>query len=246
MKYVPVSTPSIIQSDTKIIFPFFFVPQIGNSTKKTKGREMDVERALKTVEGSLSTDKEIHRILNSFRLDSYSLLELQPGCSEDDIKKLYRKKSLLIHPDKTDNKRAPDAFDLLKKAHNDLLNEESRIRLDNKFTDSRRMLILQKKWTVDDDRLKGEGFLAEWREKVKELLIEEELMKKIELKKQMEEEGEEQRRNEEAQERRKLQQELKTQWENERDHRVGNWRNYAKKIEKKKIKLRNKKPKVLI
>jgi DnaJ-class molecular chaperone len=33
-----------------------------------------------------------------------------------DIKKIYRKKSLLVHPDKCKHEKAQEAFDVLKKA----------------------------------------------------------------------------------------------------------------------------------
>jgi DnaJ family protein C protein 8 len=44
-------------------------------------------------------DAEIDRILRAFRLDAYAVLDLQPGVPDSDIKKVYRTKSLLIHPD---------------------------------------------------------------------------------------------------------------------------------------------------
>lgn len=207
---------------------------------------MNVDQALKSVESSVATDKEILRVLKAFRLDAYSLLELQPGCSNDDIRKLYRKKSLLIHPDKTENPKAPEAFDLLKKAEKELSNEESRIRLDNKFTDARRMLILERKWSLDDERLKGEEFLLDWRDRVKELLIEDEVVKKLTLKQQMEQEGLEKQKQEQLQNKRQEQLLVKKLWDDQRDARVDNWRNYLKRVEKKKLKLKTKKPKLLV
>ncbi|ODV94318.1 hypothetical protein PACTADRAFT_86509 [Pachysolen tannophilus NRRL Y-2460] len=206
----------------------------------------DIEKILSEEQNELIKDKEINRILSCFRLDSYSVLDLQPGCSESDIKKVYRKKSLLIHPDKTKNARAPDAFDLLKKAQNDLSNEETRMKLDNKFTEARRVLIKEKNWSVDDDRLKSQSFLKEWREKVKDLIIDEQLIKKLQLKQQMEEEGREKQRLEEITQERKVKQDLKKKWEDTRDERVHNWRNYTKGIEKKKSKKKNAQKKVLV
>lgn len=40
--------------------------------------------------------------------------------------KAYRKKSLMIHPDRYHAARGPEAFDLLKKAQTDLLNADKR------------------------------------------------------------------------------------------------------------------------
>ena len=69
-------------------------------------------------------DSEIDRILKAFKLDAYAVLDLKPGVPESDIKKCYRVKSLLIHPDKTSNPQAPDAFDRLKKAQTVLMDEK--------------------------------------------------------------------------------------------------------------------------
>ncbi|KAI7095524.1 hypothetical protein KC352_g39045, partial [Hortaea werneckii] len=48
-------------------------------------------------------DSEIDRIMKAFRANAYDVLDLQPGVPDEDIKKTYRKKSLLIHPDKSSN-----------------------------------------------------------------------------------------------------------------------------------------------
>ncbi|KAI7094817.1 hypothetical protein KC352_g39331, partial [Hortaea werneckii] len=41
-------------------------------------------------------DSEIDRIMKAFRANAYDVLDLQPGVPDEDIKKTYRKKSLLI------------------------------------------------------------------------------------------------------------------------------------------------------
>ena len=93
---------------------------------------------------------------------------------ESDIKKCYRTKSLLIHPDKTTNPRAPDAFDRLKKAQTELMDEKHRTRLDEAIADARMLLIRENKWTVDSEELKTEQFARDWRERTKMVLIENE------------------------------------------------------------------------
>ena len=42
------------------------------------------------------------------------------------VDKIYRKKSLMIHPDRFKHPRGPEAFDLLKKAEIELLDKEKR------------------------------------------------------------------------------------------------------------------------
>ncbi|CEG67696.1 hypothetical protein CU097_010897 [Rhizopus azygosporus] len=72
---------------------------------------------------------EVERVLSCFKLDPFQILEL-PYAKPDPkaIKMAYRKKSLMIHPDKVDHERAQDAFDLLKKAESELT-DESRLKL---------------------------------------------------------------------------------------------------------------------
>jgi len=71
---------------------------------------------------------EIERVLASFKLDPFAILEL-PYSKPDAkaIKMAYRKKSLMIHPDKVQHERAQDAFALLKKAESEL-SDETRIK----------------------------------------------------------------------------------------------------------------------
>jgi len=87
--------------------------------------DIDALEALESEEKEYLKDAEIDRILKAFRLDAYAVLDLQPGVPESDIKKCYRVKSLLIHPDKTKNPLAPDAFDRLKKAQTELMDENT-------------------------------------------------------------------------------------------------------------------------
>lgn len=53
---------------------------------------------------------EVERILSCFKLNPYEHLNLTFEATEDDIKKQYRKLSLLVHPDKNAHPRAKDAF----------------------------------------------------------------------------------------------------------------------------------------
>ncbi len=43
---------------------------------------------------------QVERIIAAFKLNPYDILDLPISSTESDIKKQYRKKSLLIHPDK--------------------------------------------------------------------------------------------------------------------------------------------------
>lgn len=206
------------------------------TTATTDNQNQEIDSLLQKEASEHTKEAEIERILNAFQLDSYSVLDLQPGCTSSDIKAQYRKKSLLIHPDKTKNERAPDAFDRLKKAESALQDKTKRETLDQAFTDARRILIRQRKWNIHDERLKSEEFLADWRECTREVLVENELRRRRMAKAQMEEEGRLKRKmDEEAEEKRKKRESAKA-WEDSRDTRVSNWRDYRKSVSSKKKK----------
>lgn len=151
---------------------------------------------------------------------------------DSDIKVQYRKKSLLIHPDKTKNPSAPDAFDRLKKAQTALLDEAQRKHLDECIADARSLLIRKYKYTLDSPELKTDEFRKEWRAKTVEVLIEAEARKRRQLKAQMQEEGREKRKEDEELEQRKRKREQEKNWEDTRDERIGSWREFQKGAKK--------------
>ncbi|KAL9096905.1 MAG: hypothetical protein Q9165_000869 [Trypethelium subeluteriae] len=190
----------------------------------------DVEElaALEKESKEFDKDAEIDRILKAFKLDAYAVLDIQPGVPDSDIKIVYRKKSLLIHPDKTRNPSAPDAFDRLKKAQTELLDEKHRERLDEAIADARMLLIRERKWTVDSPELKEAAFARDWREKTREVLIDGELRRRKQVKAQMQEEGRQQRKEEEELADRKRKRDHEQAWEQSREQRIGSWREFQK------------------
>ncbi|KAL1626793.1 DnaJ subfamily C member 8 [Neofusicoccum ribis] len=174
-------------------------------------------------------DSEIDRIINAFKLDAYAVLGLKPGVPESDIKKIFRAKSLLIHPDKTTNPQAPDAFDRLKKAQEELMDEKKRERLDEAIADARMLLIRENKWTVDSEELKTEDFERNWREKTKQVLIDNELRRRKQVQAAMREEGRMQKKEEAEAADRKRKRDHDEAWEKTREQRIGSWRDFQKK-----------------
>lgn len=165
-------------------------------------------------------------IRSVFSLNAYAVLDLQPGVPESDIKKVYRTKSLLIHPDKTKNPLAPDAFDRLKKAQTVLLDEKLRAELDENIADARMLLMREKKLTADDEETRGDEFAKEWREKVIWVIRDNELRKQRQMKAQMREEGRAQRKEDEEAKERKRKREHEEAWEKTRDTRINSWRDF--------------------
>jgi DnaJ family protein C protein 8 len=191
----------------------------------------------------MSQDAEIDRILAVFKLNAYAVLNLTPGVPESDIKKTYRNKSLLIHPDKTDNPKAPEAFDRLKKAQTTLMDEKLRAEMDEYIADARMLLMRERKLTADDEETRGEEFAKAWRDKTTWVIMDEEKRKRRQMEAQMREEGREQRKQDEEAAERKRKREHEEAWEKSRDVRINSWRTFQKgnapdaKKKKKKMKV---------
>ncbi|KAK5791797.1 hypothetical protein VI817_007106 [Penicillium citrinum] len=215
------------------------------SFKQTMAEEddQDIFDSLEREASEFTKDAEIDRIRKAFSLDAYAVLDLQPGVPDKDIKIQYRKKSLLIHPDKTKNPAAPDAFDRLKKAQTALLDEKERTYLDECIADARRLLIREHKYTLDSPELKTDEFKVEWRQKTTQVLLEEEARRRRQAKARMQEEGREKRKEDEEIEARKRKRDEAKAWEDTRDERIGSWRDWQKgrkgddKKKKKKMKV---------
>ncbi len=69
-------------------------------------------------------ENEVHRILGAFKLNPFEQLGLRFDASVEDVKKAYRKSSLMVHPDKCKHPKAQDAFETLGQAQQQLNNEE--------------------------------------------------------------------------------------------------------------------------
>ena len=71
----------------------------------------------------MDRDNEVTRILGAFKLNPMEQLGLRFDASLEDIKRQYRKTSLLVHPDKCRHPRAQDAFEVLGHANRQLQDE---------------------------------------------------------------------------------------------------------------------------
>ena len=56
-------------------------------------------------------DNEVNRILWAFKLNPYEKLNLRFDCTIEDVKRQFRKLSLLVHPDKCKHAQASTAFE---------------------------------------------------------------------------------------------------------------------------------------
>ncbi|KVH88242.1 DnaJ domain-containing protein [Cynara cardunculus var. scolymus] len=82
-------------------------------------------------------DNEVARILSCFKLNAFEYLNLPFDSSPEDVKKQYRKLSLLVHPDKCKHPQAKEAFSALAKAQQLLLDPQEREYLVNQINAAR-------------------------------------------------------------------------------------------------------------
>ncbi|KAK9763906.1 DnaJ subfamily C member 8 [Basidiobolus ranarum] len=179
-------------------------------------------------------DDEVVRILGCFKLNPFEILTLDPEtCTNEDIKINYRKKSLLIHPDKCHHPDSQTAFDLLKKAEVDAKTEERREFISKLLLEARFEVSKEQGLKPDSEKLKNE-YKAIVEQRLKKLLIDIEWRKRKLQKLEMEREGAEATKKEEEVNERKRKIQEQKMWDEGRDARVGSWRTFLNKKSKKK------------
>ncbi|KAJ1916471.1 DnaJ domain-containing protein [Mycoemilia scoparia] len=230
-------------------------PTTTNNTapKANTNEEIDdkeIEKLLKQQESQLPRDQEIDRILSTFKLDPFSILQVPVICTPTEIRNAYRKKSLLIHPDKAQHPKAPEAFEILKKASTMLNDQKEKERLTKMMWDAEKDLIAKwrseiKKGTRSASDLEGDNFDTTdkfrnaVREHYKDFTVEIEWRKRQKLRKAMREQGEEDKKKEDAALEAKRKREHEKAWEESREDRVNSWRDFMSKSKKKKKSKKN-------
>lgn len=80
----------------------------------------------------MTPKQQIERLLRPgstyFNLNPFEVLQVEPETAVEEVKKKYRRLSILVHPDKNqdDPDRAQQAFEVVNKAWRTLENEETR------------------------------------------------------------------------------------------------------------------------
>jgi len=206
----------------------------------SRTEEIDIEKILSREASAFQRELEVERILKAFKLNPYDVLDIDELATAEEIKRKYRQISLFIHPDKCPHARAPEAFDLLKKAESELSDKAKREELDAVINQARILILkalgFSTSTPVSDPKLKGlePSFKVRMRAQSKELLIEEELRRRKAIKMNLANEGLEARKKDEEVATRKRKIEDDKNWEDSRDQRVDSWRSFAKDSKKKK------------
>ncbi|KAJ3623605.1 hypothetical protein Zmor_004414 [Zophobas morio] len=102
---------------------------------------------------------EVERILKAFKLNPWEQLGVDIDASTEEINKQYRKRSLLVHPDRCKHPQAKIAFQLLATAKKEI-EEEGRAKKEEeeKKELKRKKAEAEKNW--EDQR---DSRVAEWR-----------------------------------------------------------------------------------
>ncbi|KAF8920402.1 hypothetical protein CPB85DRAFT_1211641 [Mucidula mucida] len=216
-----------------------------SSSKAPPPAADDVEKLLSREATAFQREVEVERILKAFKLNPYDILDLDETATADDIKKKYRQLSLFIHPDKTSHARAPEAFDIVKKAESEVTDKAKREELDAIIKQARTLVLkrltppLPASTPDNDPALRGlvPPFKVQVRAQSRELLIEEEVRRRKAIKMNLANEGLEARKKDEEIASKKRKVEEDKHWEEGREQRVDSWRDFAKGKKKKKAKI---------
>uniref|UniRef100_A0A5B7BIA8 Putative J domain-containing protein spf31 n=1 Tax=Davidia involucrata TaxID=16924 RepID=A0A5B7BIA8_DAVIN len=197
-------------------------------------------------------DNEVTRILACFKLNAFEYLKLPFDSSPEDVKRQYRKLSLLVHPDKCKHPQAKEAFGALAKAQQILVDSQEREYLLSQVHAAKEELRAKRKKQLKKDTAskikslvdegkyeqeyeRSEEFQQQLKLKVRELLTENEWRRRKMQMRISEEEGRLKKDEEEAKEMWKRKREHEEQWEGTREQRVSSWRDFMK-AGKKKVK----------
>ncbi|KAI1301389.1 DnaJ -like protein subfamily C member 8 [Halotydeus destructor] len=206
-----------------------------------------------------TSDKQIARLLrpgSSYaNLNPFEVLLLDPEAPKEDIKKQYKKLSILLHPDKNlDNReRAQSAFDIVTKAYKGLEDdavrvralevvEEARFKVNQDISEKRKRQKKEgKSGKIDEDD--PERFKQAVKVMTMKLFADYERKRRSTLER-VQEETKRKREGEMAEEeKKKNDQEWHKNYEESREQRVGSWQTFQKK-KSKKVKTGFKPPKL--
>ncbi|KFB44127.1 hypothetical protein ZHAS_00011962 [Anopheles sinensis] len=97
-----------------------------------------------------TADEAMSSLLNCKGKDAYSILGVSPECSQEQIRKHYKKIAVLVHPDKNKQPGAEEAFKVLQRSFELIGEPESRKEYDQSLAEA---LNAEKAWSEINDLL---------------------------------------------------------------------------------------------
>jgi DnaJ family protein C protein 8 len=193
-----------------------------------------------------TSEKQMSRLLrpgSSYaNLNPFEVLMIDPESTSEQIRKQYKKLSILLHPDKNQDQRekSQQAFDIITKAYKALEDEgmrkralevveEAQYKVDQNLEEKRKKL---KKDGLKDVKIEEDLFPEKKKEAVRVMTMK--LFADYERKRRTLDEraAEERKRKREEEiaeeEKKKLQQEWNKNYEESRESRVSNWQSFQK------------------
>ncbi|XP_041971100.1 dnaJ homolog subfamily C member 8 [Aricia agestis] len=209
----------------------------------------------------LTPKQQIDRLLRPgstyFNLNPFEVLQVDPDASLDEIKKKYRRLSILVHPDKNidDSERAQQAFEIVNRSWKILENEDTRAKCLDVYQEAKERtehMIEQKRKKQRKEGRMSEGIPEDDPEKYRHAIyvMTMKLFADMERKRQHLEtrDMEERKRKREAEIEQEEQMSLEKEWaknfEESRQNRVDSWKTFQSgdKEKKKKKKIMGFKP----
>jgi DnaJ family protein C protein 8 len=186
-----------------------------------------------------SADSQVERLTSRIFSSAYDVLMIGPEADEKAIKNQYRKLSALVHPDKCKHAKANDAFLIVKKAHDDLMDPNYHDKYKDILPIARKT-VYEKRKAENPERMKrgedpleleGPDFDAAVMEECEAILQKEadELAYAERVRKSNEERLEESRKRRVAE--REAENKRQKQWEKSREQRVAGWRAFQDNVE---------------
>ncbi|KAJ7538400.1 hypothetical protein O6H91_11G046400 [Diphasiastrum complanatum] len=196
-------------------------------------------------------DNEVVRVLSCFKLNPFEHLNLSFEATQEEVRRQYRKISLLIHPDKCKHPNAKEAFAALAKAQQLLLDSEERDYIISQVNAAKDELRADRKKKLKKDNAskirsivdegkyekqyeESDEFKQRLSKRVREILTEQEWRRRKMQMRISEEEGRLKRDEEDAKELWKRKREDEQKWEDTRENRVTSWRDFMKAGKKAK------------
>lgn len=217
---------------------FFDEVEEVTAKKEEKPKEDKPTDLIKHDRKSLGTvDQQAERLLGSNykwrNLNPFYVLQLPVEATEDDISRRYKALSLLLHPDKNGGSdRAQLAYDEVQKAKN-ILNDPDRTRHTRQLIEEGKK-VGHRLWK--SQKAGEEMTLEEVEERETMRLFAQVEQKRREVdKREREFQRRERQQEDDEMEKEKKSRQFDKQWrqENRVDKRIGNWRDFQKKKQKK-------------
>ncbi|KAJ2556512.1 DnaJ domain-containing protein [Coemansia sp. RSA 1933] len=199
----------------------------------------EVERLLQNDTTQLLRTQEVDRVLAESPLEPFAILGVAPTCSTDDVRAAYRSKSRLIHPDKTTHLRAREAFEKLKRAESELMDDGKRKSIVALMDEARREVAAQ--WQQNGDK-DGQAFEVAAKAKYRAIVVDIEWRRRQKVKQELAAEGAIKAKAEDDARERRRKRDAEKAWDAGREERVGSWRDFVASGSIKKKKKKTKKP----